>query len=314
MKLDDMQKLAKFVPTHTPADKIKMHEFLLSLGIDPENLYQELEMSSLYVNTHRDTSYASMPIALHSHDYYEILYCRAAEDVEYLLGADRYRLQTGDIIFVPPGVPHRPFMPEQSAQPYIRDVIWVSELFMNGAKKVFPESETYATMLTLPIRTSGSKRERMSALFAVGVYEEENKRPGWDAVVVGNTLTILAQLHRLLSEHSVGPMRAEKSELLDRITAYIESNYAAHITLSDLARRFYVSESSISHSFKRKMGVSVYRYVTQRRLIAAKTLIGKNLPLESVAEQIGFTDYSTFYRAFKQEFGISPKKYQKMQP
>ena len=60
------------------------------------------------------------------------------------------------------------------------------------------------------------------------------------------------------------------------------------------------------------MGVSVYRYITQRRLIAAKSLIGQKLPLEEISQQVGFSDYSTFYRAFKQEFGISPRQFSQL--
>ena len=57
------------------------------------------------------------------------------------------------------------------------------------------------------------------------------------------------------------------------------------------------------------MGVSFYRCLTQRRLIAAKTLIGENVPMEEVSRRVGFSDYSSFYRAFRQEFGISPQQY-----
>jgi len=60
------------------------------------------------------------------------------------------------------------------------------------------------------------------------------------------------------------------------------------------------------------MGVSIYRYITQRRLIAAKTLIGQKMPMEEIARQVGFSDYSTFYRAFKQEFGISPRQFSQL--
>ena len=65
--------------------------------------------------------------------------------------------------------------------------------------------------------------------------------------------------------------------------------------------------------FKEKMGVSFYRYVSQRRLIAAKTLIEKGELLENVAAMTGFGDYSGFYRAFRQEYGITPRQYRNLQ-
>ena len=101
-------------------------------------------------------------------------------------------------------------------------------------------------------------------------------------------------------------------QLTDRVTAYIESHFAQNITIADLSRHFYVSESTISHQFRQKMGLSLYRYITQRRLIAAKTHIQNGATLEQVSRDVGFADYSTFYRAFKQEFGISPRRYRKM--
>ena len=82
--------------------------------------------------------------------------------------------------------------------------------------------------------------------------------------------------------------------------------------MDDLARKFYVSNSTISHLFKQKMGVSLYRYITQRRLIAAKSLIGEKVAMEEIAHRVGFADYSTFYRAFRQEFGISPRQFSQL--
>ena len=74
-----------------------------------------------------------------------------------------------------------------------------------------------------------------------------------------------------------------------------------------------MSQSTISQTFKNKLGVSFYRCVTQRRLIAAKSLIIEGAPMESVSQKVGFSDYSSFYRAFKQEFGISPRQFRKKQ-
>ncbi len=312
MKIDEMRKISQMEWSHTEENYRKVMDHLKEMGIDPTNMYQELEMSARFVNTHRDVSYTNATVSLHSHQYIEILYCRTSANVEYLIGSNRYRLQKGDIVFVPPGVSHRPILPEKLTVPYERDVLWISQEFAEYLSAIFPDETAHLRDRSIPIRTAGTRWEFLGDLFRNGVLEEEGKRPGWDAAVMGNTMTILAHMKRAYIERSAGTMKAEKPELLDRVTAHIEQHYPERITVDDLARRFYVSNSSISHTFKQKMGVSLYRYITQRRLIAAKTLIAQKVPMEEIAHRVGFADYSTFYRAFKQEFGISPRRFSQL--
>jgi AraC-like DNA-binding protein len=41
-------------------------------------------------------------------------------------------------------------------------------------------------------------------------------------------------------------------------------------------------------------------------------LINEGETMESVATKCGFTDYSTFYKAFKKEYGISPREFTRL--
>jgi AraC-like DNA-binding protein len=317
MKLDELQKIAKLasvtaVMNNSPEQHELLRQALREEGFDLANLYQELEMSSPYVNTHRDTSYGVNTVSLHSHAYSELIYCRQADGVEYLVGSNRYKLQPGDIVFIYPGVSHCPLMPEQMADAYVRDVIWLSADFTQRIQGIFGEEETWHPGELTPLRTAGTKWEFLGDLFARGVREEEGRKQGWEAAVIGNTLMIVAYLQRIYSQRSGDKIQAEKPELLDRIAACIEENYSSHISATELARRFYVSSSTISHLFKQRMGVSVYRYITQRRLIAAKSRIEAGESMENVALAVGFSDYSGFYRAFKQEYGISPRQYRNL--
>ena len=310
MKLDELRLL---VDTHrfpvSSAEREMLEERLRRSGLEPGQFYQELEMSSRFVDSHRDTSFSNAHLSLHSHAFYEILYCRSSGTVDYLLGPDRYRLQRGDIVVVPPGVSHRPILPEHPAEPYVRDVVWVSSELMNQVTTGFPDPTAVLRNHTMPIRTLGTRWEFLGDLFRAGVRESELREPGWEIFLLGNTLTIFALLKRAYIDRTAKPMKAEQPELLDKLTAFIEENYALPLTLEDLAARFYVSSSTVSHLFKQKMGISIYRYVTQRRLIAAKELIAAGNLLETVSAQTGFSDYSAFYRAFKREYGISPKQY-----
>ena len=128
---------------------------------------------------------------------------------------------------------------------------------------------------------------------------------------VGSAHVLLSLLRRAATDKATLPLPAEKPELLDRVMAYMEKNLSEKLTLQEIARQFYVSESTISQLFRKKLGVSFHRCLTQRRLIAAKSLIETGMPLEDVGRQVGFVDYSSFYRAFRQEYGICPRQYRR---
>lgn len=310
MKLSEVRKITEEMAHVDPANRETAIQQLLDRhGIDAKNLYQELEMESRYVDTHQDSSLSNRLISLHSHSFFEILFCRNTCGAEYLVGSDRYRLQKSDIILIPPGTSHRPLLPDLMSEPYIRDVLWVSPDFIRMLKDTFPAEDLYQIRDIHLLRTAGTQWEFLGEKFRQGVLESERKEIGWEAAVVANTIQLIVQLRRAVSNRTATEMTAEKPELLDRVMAYIEGHFFEKISLSDIARHFYVSESTISQLFRKKMGVSFYRCVTQRRLISAKNLILKDIPLEDVAQQTGFSDYSTFYRAFKGEFGISPRQY-----
>lgn len=313
MKLSDIRKIAQGFPAlDLQAAHSNPFAYMQQLGFDSRNFYQELEMDSPYVDTHQDISYSNAGFQFHSHAFYELIYCRNSCGAEYLVGSDRYKLQKGDIIFVPPNISHRPLLPEYMLEPYIRDVLWINEDFPN--RLMTDSSMSIADIIAKPalFRTAGTRWEFLGDLFRSGVLEAESGALGWSTIVLANTLTILTNLCRVKYDLQIQPLRAEKPELLDQVLAYIEQHLSEKITLAEVAHHFFISESTITQAFRKKMGVSFYRCVTQRRLISAKVLIEQGVPMESVAEQVGFTDYSSFFRAFKQEYGISPRQYRKL--
>lgn len=314
MKIDDFSRLLADGPGARDAEAwARVRKKLAAGGADLANMYQELEMSHRYVDTHQDESTEGESISLHSHSFYELLYCRSNSGVEYLLGPNRYRLQRGDLLFISPGVSHRPLLAEGLIEPYRRDVIWISREFAAKLLRSFELSAVPWDPAFL-LRTAGTPWEELSERFHAGVQEAWRGAPGWEAYVMGNTMIILSLVGRALAgQNGAALAQAEKPELLDMVFAYIEAHLSEQITLADTARHFWVSESKISQTFREKLGVSFYHCVTQRRLIAAKSLIVQGVPLSAVNERVGFADYSSFFRAFKREHGISPSQFRKLQ-
>ena len=102
-----------------------------------------------------------------------------------------------------------------------------------------------------------------------------------------------------------------KKFLLEQITAYIDANLTGKITLKMIAKQFSVSVSTVTQLFQKKAQMSFHHFVTSRRMERARALIRQGIPLEMVGRAIGYRDHSTFYRAFRQTFGISPREYRK---
>lgn len=311
MKLDEAAHFAELSELYKNTGYVKPQDFqaaLLAAGISSVNFYQEMEMYSRYVNAHMDENRGGDIIQLHSHSFYEILYTRSGS-IQYLLGDERYSLKPGDIVFVPPGLSHRPLISEPLEEPYRRYVLWISAEYIEQVRGISPGDNIVPSEGKI-LRTHGTSTEEvLHRHFLQAVDENSRKESGWQSALYAVALQTLVQLHRAFCDIRAHTPAAEKQELLDDVLTYVKSNLSDKITLKDTARKFLVSESTISQLFRKRLGVSFYHCVTQYRLIEAKNLITDGEAPGNIYCDVGFADYSAFYRAFKQEYGMSPREY-----
>ena len=199
-------------------------------------------------------------------------------------------------------------------KPYERIVLWVNAEQMTEFFARWPELNLHrnGNRRYYLLRTAGMSQEReLRDAFLRGCRESEKRRPGWEAALYGNTNLLLTLLLRAMEGVGEEPMR-EKTDLLDELLIYVSEHLQEKITVRDTARKLHVSESTVTHLCSKRLGLSFYRYVTQQRLDKARQLMLKNEDLSSVAEKAGFCDYTAFFRAFKQEYGLSPSEYRKI--
>lgn len=94
---------------------------------------------------------------------------------------------------------------------------------------------------------------------------------------------------------------------------YMRQNYARNITLNEVADYVGYSHSYFSNIFKKEMECSFRTYLNRIRIDKSKfLLLSGKMSVPEICEMTGFTDQSTFGKAFKQETGVTPGRYRKI--
>lgn len=100
--------------------------------------------------------------------------------------------------------------------------------------------------------------------------------------------------------------RGDTDEFLQKIILYIDRHLGEKILLDDLAAYTARSKSSVCHLFEEKMGISPRQYILQKRLALANKLIRDGTPPTLAAIQVGYENYSAFYRVYRKHFQTNP--------
>lgn len=100
----------------------------------------------------------------------------------------------------------------------------------------------------------------------------------------------------------------ERDRLIGKTLTHIENNISKDLSTEAVARIVGVSSSTLSHTFKREMGISLHKYVTQKRVALAMRLISAGNNPTKIYTECGFNDYSSFYKAFVKLNGQPPSQ------
>ncbi len=103
-----------------------------------------------------------------------------------------------------------------------------------------------------------------------------------------------------------------KELIRQKILPYIEENLSEPFTVSDLADSVGLNPQYMMRTFKKLTGLSVLEYVTDRKIKKAKELLlTTDTSIEQISEELGYFNYSYFFKMFKRAEGISPGQYRK---
>ena len=124
----------------------------------------------------------------------------------------------------------------------------------------------------------------------------------------GYVYIILGAILDKLSEEE--QQKKQESIFSPEILIYINDHFREELTLSSLATEFGYNPSYLSRTFHQTFGISFGKYLTMLRLREFILLMRSNdKSITEAAFECGFGSMRSFYRAFHDEFGCTPKEY-----
>lgn len=275
--------------------------------VSPFDVRQVMQQDDFEVFHRIDT--APGFITPHSHDFYEIYFPRT-DGVSYIVDGQRYRLGPGMLVLIPPGQVHY----SDVTTPGLvveRLLLWLNPGFveslagmlprfrrlspadMRGHNLIVPDPETYELLIGL-----------MFSLL------HEKQLNDMDSGTLNRLVVaqLLIHISRVLSaDASVMSRRnTQRYREVMGVYEYISAHLKDPLSVPELAERFFMDKNTLTRQFKRVTGMTPAECIRRKRLDAAYTMISHGAGITESCHECGFTDYSAFYRAFRQLYGISP--------
>ena len=255
--------------------------------------------------------YNGVDIEYHHHEFYKIVIFISG-DAQYSIEGRTYNLKPWDILLIGKNELHKCNV--NTSVPYERLVIWL--------KDDIETNDKYFKNLTNCIKSSQERNTHLLRLRENSCNIIKNLVPkilkynkSKDPYDIALRNSFLMQALVVLNKAYVKNRNVDVTDDIfydkttEKIMKYINDNLQESLSIDELADEFELSKHYLMRKFKKQTGHSIHNYIIQKRLIYALELMKEKSCMYEIAETAGFNEYSTFVRAFKKNYGLSPKKY-----
>lgn len=259
----------------------------------------------------RDT--AGQERDFHFHEFDKIVLLISGK-VDYAVENESYALNPWDVLLVKHHCIHKAII--DKTEPYERIIIYLDgkhfERTMPGAglMECFESADKSGNYLLVP---DAGQREELRALLERYEKEAQDDRYGYETMRELCIMQLLIHINRISALKETAAEDAENGydPKIQKVLSYINENITSELNVDALAELVYLSKYHFMRLFKAQTGTTVHSYIRQKRLLHAARDIRAGVPVSQAAADAGFTDYSTFHRAFKESFGIAPGQLKK---
>lgn len=271
----------------------------METGKNDEMLRQDFQLSH-----NRDPYFRTMEF--HAHDFLELYYFLDGS-VTYYIEDQVYDLCPGDLLIIPAGKMHRPVIANEHAA-YERMVLWITPQYLQSIDSPAGDLQKNLQKVgehgyCVPFR--GDETVFVTALLKKLLYMQKNDTdPEFCAGAVELYLWTIFRSYGVIDT-----THRNETQVIPQVIRYITEHFSEPLTLEDIAAEFFVSKSYLNRHFKAYTNSTVYAYIMALRLTHARRMLREGIPAVEAGRECGFSDYSTFYKAFKTQTGLSPQQF-----
>lgn len=308
---EEFQILTEARPVTVPSDYPQDHKFSDSQWF--------LEDEAISVRKHPRYS----PSLYHTHSFIEITYMLKGTCRQSFLYPDNrtelLTLQEGSICILPPKLEHKVMIFDDSIMIniLIRTSIMKNTLadLVAGNHALFSfflytlYENTKPNYLLFSTKGDDSIRDLILDMIAESCTEKQYSQKAL-LLMLGLFFTYLQR------DHSEGVQFSRITSAgitcIPQILNYIQQNYR-RTSVEDIARHFSVSTSYLGRIFRENTRNTVIETIQQVRIQkACDLLVSSRLPVQNIAEAVGYSDVTYFIRMFKKHRQTTPLQYRRM--
>ena len=246
-------------------------------------------------------------IPYHYHEFHKLVLFQAGE-VHYIVEGRNYALKEGDLLLIPSYSIHQPVI--EKGVRYARMILWIQpELLeqkcLSDGFRICKEQNAY---LMKPDRYDRSELTRILHRMEDTINENEYGAEAMSEALFTEAMVLVSKAV-MEAEPALREQERPMDNRIEEILQYIDQNLSNDLSVDAVADHFFLSKSWLMHRFKFITNCTMHQYVLQKRLILSiqKMIAGQSA--ERAAKESGFSDYSTYLRAFRRTYGVSPREY-----
>lgn len=259
-------------------------------------------------------------VPMHWHDSIEVIYVLSGESI-IRMEQQAYTLKPNDFIIIDSNIIHSTQtrercnflliqIPYQFLQTYIPDITYMHFKNVSSVSGISLTSAASTTQLP-----DEALQQNFRNIF-LQLVELWHTRP--DGYRLKYYSCIFELLYIMICHFRVDITQTEYRqtekyrERLTQVMDYVKLHYREPISTQDISRDLALNPSYFTRFFRKYMNMTFTEYLNTIRLHGIyNDIITTDLPIQTITERNGFTNYKLFMRMFRQTYGCTPSQKRK---